>query len=57
MLRNVSRSYCGSEISETEIYTPYSFYGGSETGTDINSNDNNNDGWGGSGQQVNYMKL
>lgn len=40
--RAVSRSYCGSEISETDIYSPYSFYG-SEAGTDTTSD--LHDGW------------
>lgn len=39
--RAISRSYCGSEISETDIYSPYSFYG-SEAGTDAAASD---DGW------------
>lgn len=41
--RAVSRSYCGSEISETDIYSPYSFYG-SEAGTDVAASDLH-DGW------------
>lgn len=41
--RAVSRSYCGSEISETDIYSPYSFYG-SEAGTDVATSDLH-DGW------------
>lgn len=31
---NGARSYCGSEIGESEIYSPYSFYG-SEAGHDV----------------------
>ncbi|KAJ6646522.1 hypothetical protein Bhyg_01734 [Pseudolycoriella hygida] len=49
--RAVSRSYCGSEISETDIYSPYSFYG-SEAGTDVASSDIH-DGWNGSQQSLN----
>lgn len=46
MSRSVSRSYCGSEISESDYYSPYSFYGGSEAGTDVTGNDFA-DSWGG----------
>lgn len=51
--RAVSRSYCGSEISETDIYSPYSFYG-SEAGTDVASSDIN-DGWNGNQVQVTFL--
>ena len=44
--RSISRSYCGSEISETDYYSPYSFYGGSEAGTDVAAGDLV-DPWGG----------
>ena len=36
-------SYCGSEMGESEIYSPYSFYG-SEAGTDVAIGDPH-DGW------------
>ncbi|KAG4073102.1 hypothetical protein HA402_009521 [Bradysia odoriphaga] len=49
--RAVSRSYCGSEISETDIYSPYSFYG-SEAGTDVAAADLH-DGWNASQQSLN----
>lgn len=47
--RAVSRSYCGSEISEFDVYSPYSFYGGgSEAGgcNDAGQGDLH-DGWNG----------
>ena len=44
-------SYCGSEIGESEIYSPYSFCG-SEAGTDVAQGDPN-DGW--SKNQVIYI--
>ncbi|XP_055380870.1 serine-rich adhesin for platelets isoform X2 [Condylostylus longicornis] len=33
--RVISASYCGSEMGESDIYSPYSFYGGSEAGADV----------------------
>lgn len=51
MVRSVSRSYCGSELSDADIYSPYSFYG-SEAGTDVAQGDFH-DGW--NGHQVMYI--
>lgn len=48
--RSVTRSYCGSEISESDYYSPYSFYG-SEAGTDVAGNDFA-DTWGGGSVSV-----
>lgn len=45
MVRSVSRSYCGSELSDADVYSPYSFYG-SEAGTDVAQGDFH-DGWNG----------
>uniref|UniRef100_A0A1B0CIK0 Uncharacterized protein n=2 Tax=Lutzomyia longipalpis TaxID=7200 RepID=A0A1B0CIK0_LUTLO len=42
--RTVSMSYCGSEMGESEIYSPYSFCGGSEAGGDVAMGDPQ-DGW------------
>ncbi|GAB0099695.1 uncharacterized protein DMENIID0001_155820 [Sergentomyia squamirostris] len=44
--RTVSMSYCGSEMGESEIYSPYSFCGGSEAGGDVAMGDPQ-DGWSG----------
>ena len=41
--RTTTMSYCGSEIGDSEIYSPYSFCG-SEAGTDVAQGDPN-DGW------------
>jgi hypothetical protein len=41
--RAISMSYCGSEIGESEIYSPYSFCG-SEAGADVAQGDPH-DGW------------
>jgi hypothetical protein len=41
--RAISMSYCGSEMGESEIYSPYSFCG-SEAGADVAQGDPN-DGW------------
>lgn len=48
---NAARSYCGSEIGESEIYSPYSFYG-SEAGHDVAQGDLND----GNNHQVNYFE-
>lgn len=40
---NASRSYCGSEMGESEIYSPYSFCG-SEAGLDVAQGSDLNDG-------------
>ncbi|KAL5283212.1 hypothetical protein ACFFRR_005857 [Megaselia abdita] len=38
--RVISASYCGSEMGESDIYSPYSYYGGSEAGGgDVADND------------------
>lgn len=44
--RAISMSYCGSEMGESEIYSPYSFCG-SEASNDVALSDPH-DGWGGS---------
>lgn len=54
IVRNVSRSYCGSEISDMDVYSPYSFYGGSEAGTEVSQFDLH-DSWAG-GHQVKKPK-
>lgn len=43
--RAISMSYCGSEMGESEIYSPYSFCG-SEASCDVALGDPH-DGWGG----------
>lgn len=45
MVRSISRSYCGSELSDADVYSPYSFYG-SEAGTDVAQGDFH-DSWNG----------
>lgn len=36
----MSASYCGSDMGESDIYSPYSYYGGSEAGGgDVADND------------------
>lgn len=42
--RMISASYCGSEMGDLDIYSPYSYYG-SETGGDI-TGDINDSVWG-----------
>ncbi|KAM7361478.1 uncharacterized protein ACRADG_012196 isoform 1-T2 [Cochliomyia hominivorax] len=43
--RMISASYCGSEMGDLDIYSPYSYYG-SETGGDITTVDINDSVWG-----------
>ncbi|XP_037815909.1 serine-rich adhesin for platelets [Lucilia sericata] len=43
--RMISNSYCGSEMGDLDIYSPYSYYG-SETGGDIITGDINDSVWG-----------
>jgi hypothetical protein len=47
---NAARSYCGSEMGESEIYSPYSFCG-SEAGHDVAQGDPND----GSNHQVSSL--
>lgn len=36
---NATRSYCGSEIGESEIYSPYSFCGSDAACLDVSQSD------------------
>lgn len=53
LARGSSRSYCGSEIGDLDIYSPYSFYGGSEMGANDTVIGTGDDGsWGVGHHQV-----